>query len=277
MNSKPSPGLLYSAMRIFDLSLGEMLWSRRTIFMFLVVGVPVLMAAIVRVVIAVGGSTMKVNSVAVTGGPAIFGLMIWAFYVRFAVPVLGAFYGTALIADEVDDKTITYLFTRPIPRGAVLVGKFLAYLVCTLCVVLPSIMMVWLIIIPMGGSLGESFPDLIKDLGILAVGLAVYGAVFAFVGSAVKRPLLVSLFFVIGWENAVMAFPGYLKRFTVAYYVQGLVPHAMPNDSTVSLVQRIFQETPSLSESVIGMAVILFGFLWLGARTVSRREYVLEQ
>ena len=275
--TKPSPGLLYSAMRVFDLSLGEMLWSRRTIFMFLVVGVPVLMATIVRLVIAVGGSTMKVNSVAVTGGPAIFGLMIWAFYVRFAIPVLGAFYGTALIADEVDDKTITYLFTRPIPRSAVLVGKFLAYLVCTMCVVMPSIVLVWLVIIPMGGSLGESFPDLVKDLGLLAVGLAVYGAVFAYVGSAVKRPLLVGLFFVIGWENAVMAFPGYLKRFTVSYYVQGLVPHAMPNDSTVSLVQRIFRETPSLSESVIGMSVILFGFLWLGARTVSRREYVLEQ
>ena len=46
-----------------------------------------------------------------------FGLMIWAFYLRFSIPVLGVFYGTSLIADEVEDKTITYLFTRPIPRG----------------------------------------------------------------------------------------------------------------------------------------------------------------
>ena len=51
--------------------------------------------------------------------------MIWVFYLRFTVPVLGVFYGTSLIADEVEDKTITYLFTRPIPRGAVLVGKYL--------------------------------------------------------------------------------------------------------------------------------------------------------
>ena len=277
MTSQSSPGLRQSAMRIFDLSLGELLWSRRTVFMFLVVGVPVLLATVVRLIISFGGSTMKVNNVAVTGGPAIFGLMIWAFYVKFAVPVLGAFYGTALIADEVDDKTITYLFTRPIPRGSVLIGKYLAYLVCTMCVVLPSIVLVWLIVIPMGGSFGESFPDLLKDLGILAIGLAAYGALFAYVGSAVKRPLLVSLFFVIGWENAVMAFPGYLKRFTVSYYVQGLVPHAMPNDSVVSLVQRIFGETPTFAESLTGLTIILFGFLWLGARMVSNREYVLEQ
>ena len=58
--------------------------------------------------------------------------MIWMLFLRFIVPVLGVFYGTALMADEVEDKTITYLFTRPIPRGAVLVGKYLAYLACTI-------------------------------------------------------------------------------------------------------------------------------------------------
>ena len=57
-----------------------------------------------------------------------FGLMIWVLYLRVIVPILGVFYGTSLMADEVEDKTITYLFTRPIPRGAVLIGKYLAYL-----------------------------------------------------------------------------------------------------------------------------------------------------
>jgi len=59
-------------------------------------------------------------------------------YLRFTVPVLAVFYGTSLIADEIEDKTITYLFTRPIPRGAVMAGKYLAYLACTSLVVLPS-------------------------------------------------------------------------------------------------------------------------------------------
>ena len=138
----------------------------------------------------------------------IFGLMIWAFFVRFSVPVLGVFYGTSLMADEVEDKTITYLFTRPIPRGAVLVGKYLAYLACTVFVVLPAVVIVWLLIVPIGGSLGASFVDLAKDLGVLALGLAVYGAVFALIGAALKRPLLVGLIFVFGWEIAGHGAPG---------------------------------------------------------------------
>ncbi len=81
-------------------------------------------------------------------------------YLRFIVPMLGVFYGTSLMADEVEDKTITYLFTRPIPRGAVLVGKYLAYLGCTVFVVLPSVVLVYLLIVPLKGSLGAAFPDL---------------------------------------------------------------------------------------------------------------------
>jgi ABC-2 type transport system permease protein len=271
-----APGFLASAMRVFDLSVGEMLWSRRTIFMGLVVGAPVLIALFLRLLDALGAPVFRVNGMMMQG-PAIFGLMIWVFYLRFTVPVLGVFYGTSLIADEVEDKTITYLFTRPIPKGAVLVGKYFAYLACTLFVVLPSVVIVYLAIVPMRGSLGGSFLDLLKDLALLAIGLAVYGAVFAFIGARFKRPLLIGLIFIFGWEQAALAFPGYLKKFTVAYYLQGMVPHAMPNDTVVSLIQGIFRESPSLVESLIWLAVILLVFLWAAAVSVERKEYVLEQ
>ena len=180
MTSHKAPGFLYSALRVFDFSLSQMLWSRRTIFMLLVVGVPVILATVVRMIDALSANAMQVNGVAMDG-PAIFGMMIWMFFVRFSVPVLSIFYGTSLIADEVEDKTITFLFTRPIPRGAVLVGKYIAFLASTLLVVLPSVMLVWLLVVPIRGSLGASFVPLIKDLLILATGFAVYGAFFAFV------------------------------------------------------------------------------------------------
>ena len=280
----PAPGYLASSLRVFDLSLGEMLWSRRTVFMLIVVGAPVVIAVFLRLLVWLGApifqDTEVRNGVTTTvrlAGPAIFGLMIWIFYLRFTVPVLGVFYGTSLIADEVEDKTITYLFTRPIPRGAVLVGKYLAYLGCTIFVVLPSIVLVYLLVVPIRGSLGGSFIDLVKDLVLLALGLAVYGALFAFVGAKFKRPLIVGLIFIFGWEQAALAFPGYLKRFTIAYYLQGLVPHAMPSDSVLSLIQGAFRESPTLAGSLFGLALILVVFVGLAAWVVERREYVLEQ
>ena len=266
---------LAAAARVFDLSIGDMLWSRRTIFMALVVCGPVFLAIVARLVQASGVAPLRVNGVQV-GGAAIFGMMIWVLFLRFIIPVLGVFYGTSLIADEVEDKTITYLFTRPIPRGAVLLGKYLAYLVCTTLVVLPSIMIVYFLIVPFG-DIPASFGALVKDLGILALGLAVYGALFALIGAVLKRPLVIGLVFAFGWEQVAMLMPGYLKRFTVAYYLQALIPHAMPSDGVVSLLQSVFREAPGAAASLLWLFVTLAVSLGLAVRAVERREYVLEQ
>jgi ABC-2 type transport system permease protein len=264
-----------AAARVFDLSIGDMLWSRRTIFMALVVAGPVFLAIVARVVQAGGIAPLRVNGVQV-GGTAIFGMMIWVLFLRFIVPVLGVFYGTSLVADEVEDKTITYLFTRPIPRGAVLLGKYLAYLVCTTLVVLPSVMIVYFLIVPLDQVAG-SFGALVKDLGILALGLAVYGAVFALIGAVLKRPLVIGLIFAFGWEQVALLMPGYLRQFTVAYYVQALVPHAMPSDGVVSLLQSVLRDVPSPAVSLACLGLTLAVSLGLAMRAIERREYVLEQ
>jgi ABC-type transport system involved in multi-copper enzyme maturation permease subunit len=271
-------GVVRAALRVFDLSLGQMLWSRRSIFLALLVVGPILLAAGVRaLVIAEPRALPRVNGAVMTG-PMLFGLMIWLLYIRFVVPVLGVFYGTALVADEVDDKTLTYLLTRPIPRAAVVWGKYLAYLACTLLLVLPSVVIVYFLIVPLGqGSIGREFPALAADLATLVCGLAAYGALFAFVGARFKRPLVSGLVFALGWEPVILVFPGYLKRLTVAYYLQALVPQTMPPDSSVNALIQAFVEVPTLGSSLVGLALVTFGALWLAGATVERREYVLDQ
>ncbi len=263
------------AARIFELSLGEMLWSRRTIFMALVVGSPVVVAVIFRLVASSGIVPIRVE-----GAPldpvTVFGGMIWILFLRFIVPVLGVFYGTSLMADEVEDKTLTYLFTRPIRRGAVIIGKYMAYLVCTTLVVLPSVMIVYFLIVPFE-QIPASFVSVMVDLGLLAIGLATYGALFALVGTLLKRPLVVGLVFAFGWEQMAMVMPGYLRRFTLAYYIQGLVPHAMPSSGVASVLQAVFTDNPTALTSLFWLSVALVGSLFLAVRTVERREYVLEQ
>lgn len=261
--------------RVFDLSLSQMLMSRRTIFMGLVLVAPIILALAVRVVDASGIAPLRVNGARVNGG-TIFGVLLWWLYIRFVVPVLGVFYGTALIADEVEDKTLTYLFTRPVSRSAVLFGKYLAYLVCTSLVVLPSVMMVFFLLVPLH-EIGGLFWALATDLGLIALGLAVYGALFALVGTTLKRPLVVGLVFAFGWEQVAMVMPGYVRRFTVVYYLQGLVPHAIPSEGITSLLASVFSDTPSVVTCLFWLGATLVASLALAARAVSRREYVLGQ
>ena len=263
----------WSAAAVFDLSSGNALLAR-SVFLALVVGGPASLPA--PIVELFNMPAMRLNGTRVSGG-FMFGLMIWFLYIRVIVPILGVFYGTSLIADEVDDKTITYLFTRPIPRGAVLVGKYLAYLACTVLIVLPSVMLVYFLVASLGGgSIAGGFIDLLKDLGLIGLGLAAYGAVFAFVGAQMKRPLVVGLVFAFGWETSSCRF-----RATCGIHGAelpagtGAACHALGfGDGRVAVV--LPEQSPDLVEPAWVGAITAAG-LALGARAVSRREYVLEQ
>ena len=81
-----------SALKIFDLSLGQMLWSRRSVFLGVLVAGPVLLACFYRIAVSVfARSEVQVNGMMV-GGTFVFGVMMWGLYIRFIVPVLGVFY-----------------------------------------------------------------------------------------------------------------------------------------------------------------------------------------
>ena len=74
--------------------------------------------------------------------------------------------------------------------------------------------------------------------------------------------MLTGLLFVFGWEPVILVVPGYLKKFTVAYYLQALVPHAMPADSSaVSLLTSLFKDSPSLPVALVMLAVLGVGLL----------------
>jgi hypothetical protein len=88
---------------------------------------------------------------------------------------------------------------------------------------------------------------------------------------------VVGLVFAFGWEQVALLMPGYVRRATVAYYLQALVPQAMPSDSTASLLQAVLTDTPSTGVCLLGLFVIAAVALGVAMAAVERREYVLEQ
>src|SRR4051812_20908454 len=252
-----------------------MLWARRTVFMAMIAAAPVLVALIARFVATSGTAVLIVNGERIRSD-AIFGTMIGVLYLKFIVPAVGVFYGTSLIADEVDEKTITYLFTRPIRRGAIVLGKYLAYLAYVTAVVLPSVALLFVLMVPFS-SMAAVYVALVKDLVVIALGLAAYGALFLLGGVVLKRPLVAGLVFAFGWEQIALVMPGYLRHFTIAYYLQALSPQATPVEDTFAVLQVFTSTFPSAIASVLTLVLLTVSAILLAMRVVERREYVLEQ
>jgi hypothetical protein len=122
-----------------------------------------------------------------------------------------------------------------------------------------------------------NFRLLVLDLAVLAPGLAVYGAVMTWVGATLRRPLVVGLVFTLAWEPIALLLPGYIGRVTVAFYLQGLIPHAMPAEAGSGLLRLAVRDVPSAGTALFWLVFALAAALLLAVRTFERREYVLEQ
>ena len=263
--SRPVP-FLPSARAVFGLSLEGMLWSRRSLVLGLLLGIPVLLAIAYRLVLAA-------HLPAEITGSDLYGYLVALFWVRNALPLAALFYATALIADEVEGKTLTYLLTRPVQRRAILAGKFAAYVVTTLCLALPAAVVTFFVLATSkGANVAASVPDLLRDLGVVSLTLVVYGALFALMGVLMKRPLIPGLLFLYVWE-LIANLPGYMPRFTVTAWLRSLVTHRPAGRG----MSELFWQVRPADLSMMVLTGLTAAFLFLAIRIFSRREYVLDQ
>jgi ABC-type transport system involved in multi-copper enzyme maturation permease subunit len=257
---------LPAARAVFGLSLEGMLWSRRSLVLGAFLAIPLVIAIVYRVVLAA-------RLPAEITGLHLYGYLVALFWVRNALPLAALFYATALIADEVEGKTLTYLLTRPIQRPAILAGKFAAYLVTTLCLALPAAVLTFFVLATSRGvNLAASVPDLFRDVGVLSLTLLVYGALFALLGVLLKRPLIPGLLFLFVWE-LIANLPGYMPRFTITAWLRSLVTHRPAGRGMSELFGQVLPADLGLAV-LTGLTAL---FLFLAVRIFSRREYVLDQ
>src|SRR5262249_13054139 len=105
---------------LFQAHLKRMFLSRRALISAGLCCLPVVGALLIRLISSVERSGPPSEGVVAMG---------WVLEVQTIVPLVALIVGSAVVAEEIEDRTITYLFTRPIPRAAILVGRYLAALV----------------------------------------------------------------------------------------------------------------------------------------------------
>jgi len=258
-----------AARAVFELALDAMLWTRRTLVMAVLVAMPVVFAVVYRVVLA-----GKWNVQPVTPGD-LYAIFVAVYWIRNVLPLAALFYATALVADEIEGRTLTYLVTRPLTRESIFAGKFAAYLATTLSLALPACVLTFFLVLSARGlpAVGPAAGDLFRDLGAISLTLLAYGGLFALLGVALKRPLIPGLVFLFGWELLVYL-PGYLPRLTLTAWLRSLVTHRPAQGGLAGLLGE--QVLPA-AQAVPLLVVLAVAFVWAAARIFSSREYVLEQ
>lgn len=206
-------------------------------------------------------------------GIYIFSNMIMGFYLQFLILILALFYGTSVCSEELESKTLTYLTTRPVPKSAIILGKYVAYTALVVLMVVIGLVFSFLIL-NVNDLLNFSlYKILLRDMAVLLLGLICYTAFFTLIGTFLKRSIMFGLIFSFGWENVIQYFPGSTQRFAIAHYLKSLLP-TQTSEGFAFLLFRLEPTPPGIA--VVVLLLITAVFLALACLIFSWQEYILQ-
>jgi ABC-type transport system involved in multi-copper enzyme maturation permease subunit len=240
---------------VLRLSLAGGAWMRRSLLVAALLGLPVVLGLLVHWL----GPSPRPSP---TMGAGLFDQVITYYYLLAALPLVALFSAGSLIADELEGRTITYLFTRPVSRASILCGKLASYALAALTFALPAIVLSFLVLLSLDGlaAIGEHAGDLARALGVTVLALLAYGSLFALAGILFRRPLVLGIG-LFAWERLVSWLgPGQLSRLTLSTHLGALL-----------------EPQPPVAMSLAILLTATLVFVLAAAFIFARREYVLDQ
>lgn len=210
----------------------------------------------------------------------------WFLYLQVVVPLVSLLQGQAVISREVEDRTITYLFSRPISRPAMFLGRSLGALAFTLLLLLAGALL--LLFVAAQGPLGTApdparFPQagwsadgiVLPLLGAVALGAATYTLLFAALGVFTKHPMILGLAYTFALEGFFANLPGSNQALAVQYYLRSwIATHGSAGWSELEGFGATSFESPG--RVLLRLALVAVLALSLASWRIRRKEFVLS-
>ncbi len=201
------------------------------------------------------------------GGADFFDTVLNAL-LRFVTPLAMALFSGAMIAEEVQGKTITYLLSRPIPRWTLPVGKYFGTVAVTVALLAVSVTATYLVCA--GSEILEALPRL--GLALLTTALAAihFGAVATAFGAMVTGyPFAAMLIFILIVDVGLGFIPGIFKAVSAGVNLTAVAGLYRPHTDTFFMADP--KLTPAISLGIVAGLTAIWLLIAIG--WVSAHEY----
>ncbi len=175
------------------------------------------------------------------------------------LPLVVLAIGGVAFGNEVEDRTLANLTLAPVSRWKIVVAKLLAVITVAGPFIAAS---AWLT--AHVAFLGDARSTLALTIAALAA-VAMYGAVFVFLGLVSTHAVGVGLLYIVIWEGFFSGFVAGARLLSIRHYAIGIT-HAIDPRRFVSA------ETLPPAAAAIAAAVVIAGFLLLSTRRLRRMD-----
>jgi hypothetical protein len=195
---------------------------------------------------------------------------IFLLFVSFLLPLWSLSFGTEALGGDREAHNLLWLLTRPLPRPAIYLAKFVALLPWALALNLGG----FAVLCALAGQPGWQALRLFWP-AVLCATLA-FAALFHLIGAYFRRPAVIALVYAFFLETILGNMPGYLKRVSISFYTRCMMYDAAGRFG-------VQPESPSVFlpvEGLTAMAVLLCAcgaLLVVGMYLFQRTEYVTAE
>jgi len=155
-----------------------------------------------------------------------FLMIVVILYLQFIVLYVCLLYGSSIITSEVEDRTLTYLLSRPITKLEIILFKYIGYVISVfLLFALPTILN-YLMLAPYedgASGLSKNADFLAFCLGGMFMGIMAWGAFFMMLATMVKNPLMPGLVYCLFWESLITNIGGNISKVTLTYQIRTFI------------------------------------------------------
>ena len=260
---------------LFVLALRQMLGGKKIWILGVFLSLPILLLALI---LAASGFDIPDDEGVDIEGYAM-SAFLYVMYPQSLCILASLLYGASLLAGEIEDKTLTYLFTRSLPRWKILAGKYLAT-ATALSVLIVARMSVSFVLcgLPIGLKVWAAL--------VATITCACFGftAVFCLLGLLVpRRAIPAGLIYAVIVEGLLSTVPAVVNELTVSYYLRSLAWHMadldLPGDQAVEFEREVtpFIAGADIQTALLAVAVITVAALSVSAWVIHRREWPLTE
>jgi len=235
---------------------------------------------------------------------AILGMM---FTLQVVAPLIGLLLGSAVVTEEIENRTITYVFTRPVHRSALFLGRWTATLVLTSTLLSLSALGVSAVatadyevdavgrvqrehvdgewtktLVPVDRTLPDG--QLARFAWAAVLAGALYSLLSAGLGVFMRRPMIVGLGYAFAVEGLLANIPGSSQKLSMQFYLRGILTgiedfKEATGDRAV-VFWRQFEPVSgsaflSPMESSLRLLVVIVLAVVICSWIISRRQFVL--
>jgi ABC-type transport system involved in multi-copper enzyme maturation permease subunit len=188
----------------------------------------------------------------------------------FLAPFLPAMLLGATVGDELDRGTAGFLFVRPAPRAALLLGKLAAVLPALLTAAAASLVLGF---VALHARFPEDLPRALPHLATAAVvvlgGILLYSVLALGAGAAFRKRPVAALLVLLVLDGALAHAPVMLRLVAPAHHLRTLA--GLPDAGTIALPFSL----PRAASAVYLLALIAAA-AWFGVRRIERIEMTGE-